>query len=80
MLAAALKNLNFEQRQVVYRWQGPLVVLAPVGTGKTLVMAHRTALAIKKGVNPKNILLLSFTNKAAREMGKRVESILGEKA
>ena len=75
-----LSELNFEQRQVVYRWQGPLLVLAPVGTGKTRVMAHRAAVALKKGVKPREMLLLSFTNRACREMEKRVFGLLGEEA
>src|SRR5262245_29664292 len=70
-------ELNDEQRQAVEHVRGPLLVLAPVGTGKTTVIAHRAAHAIRGGVDPAHVLCLSFTNRAAREMRGRIVALLG---
>ncbi len=70
-------ELNDEQRQAVEHVRGPLLVLAPVGTGKTTVIAHRAARAIRSGVDPAHVLCLSFTNRAAREMRQRIVALLG---
>lgn len=57
---------------------GPLLVIAGAGTGKTMTLAHRVAHLIVQGVNPERILLLTFTRRAAQEMTRRVESIVGQ--
>ena len=73
-----LTDLNkFQQEAVIYEG-GPLLVLAGAGSGKTKVLTHRVAYFIEKGLcNPENILLLTFTNKAAKEMKDRVEKLTG---
>jgi DNA helicase-2/ATP-dependent DNA helicase PcrA len=70
-------ELNDQQREAVNHLFGPLVVMAPVGTGKTTVLAHRAAAAIRAGVEPGHILCLSFTNRAAREMRERIRQLIG---
>jgi DNA helicase-2/ATP-dependent DNA helicase PcrA len=70
-------ELNDQQREAVNHLFGPLVVMAPVGTGKTTVLAHRAAAAIRAGVEPGHILCLSFTNRAAREMRERIRHLIG---
>ncbi len=72
MLEADYNTLNMHQKQVVQTLDKNLLVLAPAGTGKTKVIAMRTAYLIDKGIDPKQILCLTFTNKAAREMEDRV--------
>ncbi|MBI4280703.1 UvrD-helicase domain-containing protein, partial [Candidatus Uhrbacteria bacterium] len=71
------KELNDEQRAVVAGGDGPCLVLAGAGSGKTRTIVYRVAYLIERGVSPKNILLLTFTNKAAQEMMRRVETLLG---
>lgn len=73
-------ELNEEQAEAVRAAMDPVLVMAPVGTGKTKVLALRAADAIERGVAPGSILCLSFTNKAAREMKQRLESLLGKLA
>jgi ATP-dependent DNA helicase UvrD/PcrA len=73
-------ELNEQQRQAVEHLHGALLVLAPVGTGKTTVIAHRAAHAVRAGIDPHHILCLSFTNRAAREMRERIVSLLGGRA
>ena len=73
------KDLNPEQYQVVMHPQGPMLVLAGAGTGKTRTVTYRVARLITSGTPAQSILLLTFTNKAAREMMQRVEQILDRK-
>ena len=75
-----LEGLNQPQQEAVQHSDGPLMIIAGAGSGKTRVLTYRTAHLIEKGVDPFQILLLTFTNKAAGEMRRRVESIIGNDA
>ncbi len=72
-----LDLLNKEQKEAVEFMDGPLLVIAGAGSGKTKVLTTRIANLVEKGVDPTNILAITFTNKAAKEMKERVINILG---
>ncbi|MDD3876329.1 MAG: 3'-5' exonuclease [Bacteroidales bacterium] len=76
-MQAYISELNDAQRVAVVNTEGPILVLAGAGSGKTKTLTYKIAYLISKGIDPFNILALTFTNKAAREMKERVELLLG---
>jgi superfamily I DNA/RNA helicase len=78
-LAKIVDGLNSEQKRACLHKDGPLLVLAGAGTGKTKVIVSRIAALISQGIEPSSIVALSFTNKAAREMGERLQHFVGKK-
>lgn len=73
-----MESLNDAQKRATLHVNGPLLILAGAGTGKTKTLTHRLAHMLEIGISPHNILLLTFTNKAADEMVSRAEKMLGD--
>lgn len=78
--SAALVGLNARQREAVEHLDGPLLVVAGPGSGKTRVLTHRAAHLLERGAHPSSLLVVTFTNKAAGELVSRLEALVPERA
>ena len=72
------RELNDEQLRAVQAPDGPVLIIAAAGTGKTRTLTYRVAWLVEQGIDPRRVLLLTFTNKAAREMLERAHGLVGE--
>ncbi len=78
IVSSYLDELNEAQKEAVLQREGPMIIIAGAGSGKTRVLTYRIAHLMQNGVDPFNILSLTFTNKAAREMKSRIAGVVGQ--